>query len=276
MIPTTFGKLKSIGMIGTIYKLTSPSGKCYIGQSVDITTRKRAFYNENAYYSGTRMDNAIKKYGAKAFEFEILVQIYGSTKEDLRKSLDELETYYIKKYDSYHTGYNMTEGGSGSTGCFQTEESRKKISLSRIGKPSPNLGKRISEAQKEALRAYAKTRIGNKNPFYGRSHSDLVKKKIGDSNSKPVLQLDLNTDEVIAEFKSAKAAGEYFGKPRANSEIIKVCKQYISPTGRHYKTALGYKWMYKESSTTIPKGSTLQANGSGSGEPHSNMGEDIV
>lgn len=257
-------------MIGTIYRLTSPSGRCYIGQSVNITARKRTFYNENAYYSGHRMDNAIKKYGAKTFKFEILVQVYGDTKEGLRETLDELEIYYIKKFDSYKNGYNMTEGGSGATGCFQTEESRKKISLSRIGKSSHNRGKKLPEAQKEALRAYAKTRTGAKNPFYGRSHSTLTKEKIGDFNSKPVLQIDPKTEEVIAEFKSAKAAGEYFGKPRANSEIIKVCKQYISPTGRHYNTALGYKWMYKESSTTIPKGSTLQANGSGSGEPHEN------
>jgi hypothetical protein len=40
----------------------------------------------------------------------------------------------------------------------------------------------------------------------------------------------------------------------------------VSPSGKHYKTALGYKWKYKESSTTIPKGSTLQANGNGNGE----------
>ena len=63
--------------------------------------------------------------------------------------------------------------------------------------------------------------------------------------------LDAKTNEVIQEFSSAKAAGDYLGKPKGNSEIIKVCKHYVSPSGRHYITALGYKWKYKnEGSTT--------------------------
>lgn len=47
-------------MIGTIYKLTSPSGKSYIGQTINLKDRKRCFYNPNKYYSGHKLDNAIK------------------------------------------------------------------------------------------------------------------------------------------------------------------------------------------------------------------------
>lgn len=217
----------------------------------------------------------LKKYGVESFSYEIIMQIYGETKEELREKLDELEKYYISKYDSYRKGYNMTEGGSGSRGCFQTEESKKKISLSRIGKPSPNKGKSLSIEQRLILSQYAKTRIGDKNPFYGKTHSLSTKAKIGQANSVSVIQLDKNTDEVLACFSSAKEAALSLGKPRANSEIIKVCRGYIPPSGKKYITALGYKWKYKESSTTIPKGSTLQANGSGNGEP-CNTSEDIV
>ena len=64
-------------------------------------------------------------------------------------------------------------------------------------------------------------------------------------------QIDPITGEILQEFSSAKDAGDSFGKPRANSEIIKVCRNYVSPKGKHYKTALGFKWKYKnEGSTT--------------------------
>jgi hypothetical protein len=76
---------------------------------------------------------------------------------------------------------------------------------------------------------------------------------ISDANSKPVRQIDVKTGEVLNVFKSAKEAGESLGKPRGNSEIIKVCKHYVSPSGKHYLSALGYKWEYddfKGSTTT--------------------------
>lgn len=236
-------------MIGTIYKLTSPSNKCYIGQTINLVERKRTLYNPNKYYSGHRLDNAIKKYGIENFQYEIIIQIVESSKEKLREKLDELEKFYIEKYDSYNNGYNMTLGGSGSNGCFQTEESKRKISEKAKGRKGSMLGRRLTEEQKNKISNFAKTRTGEKNSFYGKTHSEEAKLKIGRANSIPILQLDLNGN-VITEFPSAKEAARSIGKPRADSEIIKVCKGYISPSGKRYITALGYKWKYKEGSTT--------------------------
>lgn len=236
-------------MIGTIYKLTSPSGKSYIGQTINLKDRKRCFYNPNKYYSGHKLDNAIKKYGADKFKYEIIIQIVESNRCTLREKLDELEIYYIKKYDSYNSGYNMTLGGSGSKGCFQTDESRKIISDKAKGRKGSMTGRHLTEEQRKKVSDFAKTRIGSKNPFFGKSHSETTKLKIGKANSISVIQLDLNGN-IIKEFPSAKEAARSLGKPRADSEIIKVCKKYVSPSGRHYLTALGYKWKYKEGSTT--------------------------
>jgi len=263
-------------MIGTIYKLTSPSGKSYIGQTIDQRRRKSNFYNINCYYSGHRLDNAIKKYGVDSFTYEILIQIIEDSRDILRDKLDELEKYYIEKFDSYNNGYNMTLGGSGTKGCFHTEESRRKLSITAIGRPSPIKGRPLSEEQRKILSEYAKTRIGSKNPFYGRKHSDEAKTKIRVANSKPVLQLDSKTGEVIKEFSSAREAARALNKPKSYVEIGKVCKGYVSPSGRHSVTAIGYKWRFKESSTTIPIGSTLQVYGNGNGEPCRNTSEDIV
>lgn len=236
-------------MIGTIYKLTSPSNKCYIGQTINLVERKRTLYNPNKYYSGHRLDNAIKKYGIENFQYEIIIQIVESSKEKLREKLDELEKFYIEKYDSYNNGYNMTLGGSGSNGCFQTEESKRRISEKAKGRKGSMLGRHLTEEQKNKISNFAKTRTGEKNPFYGKTHSEETKLKIGKANSIPILQLDLN-ENIITEFPSAKDAARSLGKPRADSEIIKVCKGYISPSGKRYITALGYKWKYKEGSTT--------------------------
>ena len=244
-------------MIGTIYKLTSPSGKHYIGQTTNLKDRKRCLYNPNKYYSGHRLDNAIKKYGIENFKYEIIIQIIDSNKIRLREKLNELEIFYIEKYNSYKEGYNMTLGGSGSKGCFQTEESRKKISEKAKGRKSPMLGRKLTEEQLRKHRSINRSRFGSENQFYGKKHTEETKKKIGLANSVAVIQLDLDGN-IIREFQSAKEAANFFGKPRANSEIIKVCKGYVSPSGRHYITALGYKWKYKEGSTTIPKGSTLK------------------
>lgn len=244
-------------MIGTIYKLTSPSGKMYIGQTTNLKDRKRCLYNPNKYYSGHRLDNAIKKYGIENFKYEIIIQIIDSDKIRLREKLNELEIFYIEKYNSYKEGYNMTLGGSGSAGCFQTEESRKLISEKAKGRKGSMLGRNLTEEQRKKVSDFAKTRIGDKNPFFGKSHSDEAKKRIGTANSIPIIQLDLDGN-IINEFPSAKEAARNLGKPKSDSEIIKVCKKYVSPSGRHYITALGYKWKYKEGSTTIPQGSTLK------------------
>lgn len=107
-------------------------------------------------------------------------------------------------------------------------------------------GKHISDEKKALLSEYAKQRTGEKNPFYGKSHSEKTKKTLSEANSTPVIQIDPKTNEVIREFNSALEAGTFLGNPRLNSEIIKCCRDYVSPSGRHYFTCKGYKWKYKE------------------------------
>jgi len=51
-----------------IYKHTSPTGKCYIGQTVDIKNR----WKPSAYRQCKKFHNAIKKYGWENFTHEII------------------------------------------------------------------------------------------------------------------------------------------------------------------------------------------------------------
>ena len=275
-------------MNGIIYKYTSPSGKVYIGQTIDETRRKSDFLNLKKSYSGKRIDFARKKYGPEKFEYEVLESKEYDNIDEALYDLNLLESYYIGKYDSFNNGYNMTYGGDGVKGLIFTDEVRLKISetlknhykthsnpfkgqkhsektkekMSKIAKTrecSPFKGKKMTETAKQLLSEHAKQRTGDKNPFWGKTHTENTKKAISEANSIAVVQIDAKTDEVIKTFKSAKEAGESLGKPRSNSEIIKVCKNYISPSGRKYITALGYKWKYEKDikgSTTIETAST--------------------
>ena len=97
-----------------------------------------------------------------------------------------------------------------------------------------------------------------KNPFYGKKHSDKTKEIISQKNSKPVVQLDNMTNEIIRDFSSAKEAALSLGKQNGSSQIIQVCKKYIKPCGRRVLSAFGYKWKYLndiEGSTTNEKAS---------------------
>ena len=57
----------------------------------------------------TGIDAAIRKYGKENFKVEI---IDNCTEEQL----DDLERFYIAKYNSYENGYNLTRGGQDGIG----------------------------------------------------------------------------------------------------------------------------------------------------------------
>jgi len=66
---------------------------------------------------------AFDKYGIDKFTIKILETIDTEKCDDIKSELDKLEIFYIKKYDSYSSGYNQTFGGdAGITGYKFTTE----------------------------------------------------------------------------------------------------------------------------------------------------------
>jgi group I intron endonuclease len=107
-----------------IYKITSPSGKIYIGQAIDINHRIIAY--KGARCKGQqKLYNSIIKYGWNAHMFEIIHECNES-------ELNDLERYYIKFYDSFNTehGLNLNDGGSNNR---PTEETKRKMSNAMKG-----------------------------------------------------------------------------------------------------------------------------------------------
>lgn len=86
----------------------SLNNKVYIGQSVNIEGRWLAHIssaiNIKKQDSQVNLHKAMRELGIQNFYYEILEQCEYN-------QLNEKEIYYIKQYDSYINGYNMSEGG---------------------------------------------------------------------------------------------------------------------------------------------------------------------
>lgn len=87
---------------GFIYRYISPNGKSYIGQTTTSLV-KRSGKRGKMYFGCKVFYNAIKKYGFKNFDAEILGEF------ELNQ-LDEMEEYYIRKFNSLAPyGYNVKD-----------------------------------------------------------------------------------------------------------------------------------------------------------------------
>ncbi len=141
--------------MAVIYKATNRiNGKSYIGYASNF--KKRQIYHRSVSHRGkSYFHNAIKKHGWDNFEWSILKE--NATHED--------EKYFIKEYNTFNDGYNLTLGGEGLLGFSPSSETREKISQSEKGKVvSGETKKRISDAGK------------------GRRHSAEAKRKISETS----------------------------------------------------------------------------------------------
>jgi group I intron endonuclease len=130
-----------------IYKTTNLiNGKIYVGQDSK---------NNSKYLgSGVVLNYAIKKYGKDNFKKEILE--YCIDKNDM----DEKEKYWISELNSRdrNIGYNITKGGDGCLGCKFTDRVFTKEHKDNISKNHADVS-------------------GEKNPMFGKTHSNEVKEK---------------------------------------------------------------------------------------------------
>ena len=111
---------------GRVYMFKNKiNGKVYIGKTINWKGRERGHKNSAKnpkYYFG----RALRKYGWDNFERDCLI-------DDVpEEDLDDLETEYIKFYNSKNPafGYNETEGGEGMSGYEFTTEQRQAMSRS--------------------------------------------------------------------------------------------------------------------------------------------------
>ena len=219
-----------------IYRTTHiPSGKMYIGKDTQ---------NSKSYFgSGAEIKKIIKKEGKVNFTKEILETV--SSKE----LLAEREIYWLEKYDVENNSdyLNKTNKAFGNSG--QTEETKNKISTSRMGnvetattkaRKSVSLKKYWEGMSSEERKIRGTKSKEARNKISGYSVSDETRAKMTIANQRPrpnsykkVIQYDLDKN-IIKEYTSAKEAKEITGLPIQNAltGITKTCG--------------GYYWKYKE------------------------------
>ena len=139
-----------------IYKaLNKKNGKCYIGQTVK-TLRKRSMSHIRAAKNKEKdypFHRALLKYGEENFEWCVLCECQS------KEEMDKMENYYIKKLKSHASknGYNLTLGGGGNNGWIPSEETKKRIRDSNIGR----------RKTKEQCEEQSQRMMGSGNPMFG-------------------------------------------------------------------------------------------------------------
>jgi group I intron endonuclease len=167
----------------SIYIVTnSINDKVYVGQTWR-TLHTRFYYHKNPNDNHCKkMHRAFNKHGRDNFSIECIAVCSDQI------TADYLETLYIKEYDSIKNGYNIKDGGSAGK---HSEESKKKISLSNIGKhnipASEEKKKQISQSLKG--RKMSQEHIDNRSKSMidggkrkGIPLSEMTKRKLSESH----------------------------------------------------------------------------------------------
>lgn len=220
-------------MIG-IYKITSPIGRIYVGQSIDVVLRFQT-YKKLKCKSQLRVYNSFVKYGVENHTFEIIEEC----SVDL---LNERERYWQDFYEVLgKNGLNcnlvstdnspkvlsdeMKSRISASlTGFRHTEESRAKISKGLTGRPvSQETRFKISESNKnkhrspETARKISEALKGRKIP------KDVIEKrrKSQSGSNSAHARIVLNTENGVF-YGCIKEAAECYGinKSTLNNFLI--------------------------------------------------------
>lgn len=128
-----------------IYKITSPSGKIYIGQSIDIK-RRWLDYKTRVNCTQRALTRSFKKYGVKNHQFDIIEYC------DIEK-LNCSERFWQDEFDATgRNGLNCLLTACGEKLYKHSEETLKKISDKMKGANNPMYGKNFSEEHKNKLR----------------------------------------------------------------------------------------------------------------------------
>jgi len=131
---------------GSIYKISFPNGKHYIGLNTTSLEQRTKQHKQSAKSGSSKyLYNSIRKYNM-VDNLELIEIDTADTKDELC----EKEIQYIQEYNSYYmngNGYNMTYGGEGVNGYVYTEEDRQQISEAQKTryKNNPDAGKEQSE-----------------------------------------------------------------------------------------------------------------------------------
>lgn len=153
------------------------NGVKYVGSSVNLYRRINDHKNhlKRRVHKNRHMQNAWNKY--KELKWRVLEF---SSECEVRK----LEQFYMDKYNVFNTGFNQSKNSVSPKGYKHTEESRRIMSLKKIGikQSKEHIEKRVGKLRgikrtEEFKRNLSEMRKGDKNPRYGVKECPIKKKK---------------------------------------------------------------------------------------------------
>lgn len=238
-----------------IYKITSPSGKIYIGQSVNIKKRWKNYEGMHNNVCGPHLLRSLKKYGPENHKFEVIEEC---SVEQLNKQETHWKQIELNKVNGDWSKVLFCElydeGGGprseqviekirqGNTGKKRPKGFGERLSQKTKGKPKPegysekirqiHLGKTRPEGTGQKISAARKGVPNLKNkkpkpPGFGKNFTG--------SPPKSVHQISPIDDSIVATYPSLQLASKATGIDDGN--ISRCC------TGKGI-TAGKYKWMF--------------------------------
>ena len=159
-------------MVGYIYLITDTTNNMkYVGQH---HYNKEGELDPNYHGSGIIISRIYKE-RPETLKEEYIKTCYSDSE------MNDDEKYYIKLYKTlYPNGYNLSEGGDG---VLPSEETRRKMSEAMSGEKNPFYGRHHSEESKKKISDTHKGLLsGEKHPFYGRHLSEETKRKLSKAN----------------------------------------------------------------------------------------------
>lgn len=206
-----------------IYKITSPTGRIYIGESMNLKNRCKVYLYPSKVKKQRAIYNSLHTHGVDSHVFEILefCEI---------NYLKERERYYQEFFDSVKNGLNCKYTQTNNLPMIHSDKTREIMSNKSKGENNHFYGKKHSE---ESLKKISESSKGEKNPnFGGKLKNDdwLIKQSISNSK-KNLVVIDTQTGIEIT-FMNSKECAIFLQTSPSNirmskSNNWKIKKRYI-------------------------------------------------
>lgn len=193
-----------------IYKITNLiNNKVYIGQTIRELNKRWAQHIKDSKRKSYPLYKSMRKYGTDNFKIETIFEC--ENKEDMNFMEIEFIQYYRNTLGSNNI-YNINNGGNGIGSM--SNEVKIKISIKAMGNKYSQ-GIIPSEETRQKIR---ETKLGDKNPNYGKPRSEDSLNKLYNTNlEKSKLVLCIETNEIKPLLQWRKELNDNSGK------IHRVC-----------------------------------------------------